>query len=184
MLKSLCRWILFNRMGWTTNVTEAHPDKFIICLAPHTSNWDFIIGLLYSRAEGLKSNFLMKKEWFFWPLGCFFRKIGGIPVWRSKHTNMTDNLAKTAAESATFQLCITPEGTRSATAEWKKGFYYIAAKANMPILLYGIDYKKKLIECTRTIMPDGDIDRQMREIKLYFKRFEGLKPENFTTGDI
>lgn len=121
MLKSLCRWILFKRMGWTTNVTEAHPDKFIICLAPHTSNWDFIIGLLYSRAEGLKSNFLMKKEWFFWPLGCFFRKIGGIPVWRSKHTNMTDNLAKTAAESATFQLCITPEGTRSATAEWKKG---------------------------------------------------------------
>lgn len=66
----------------------------------------------------------------------------------------------------------------------EKGFYYIAAKANMPILLYGIDYKKKLIECTRTIMPDGDIDRQMREIKLYFKRFEGLKPENFTTGDI
>ena len=98
--------------------------------------------------------------------------------------SMTDQLAQVARERDIFHLCITPEGTRSRTEEWKKGFYYIAAKANMPILLYGIDYKKKLIECTRTIMPDGDIDRQMREIKLYFKRFEGLKPENFTTGDI
>lgn len=184
MLKSLCRWILFKRMGWTTNVTEAHPDKFIICLAPHTSNWDFIIGLLYSRAEGLRSNFLMKKEWFFWPLGSFFRSIGGIPVWRSKHTNMTDNLAKTAMESTSFHLCITPEGTRSANPEWKKGFYYIAAKAQIPILLYGIDYKKRLIECTQTIIPNGDIDGQMHEIKSYFKRFEGLKPENFSTGDM
>ena len=171
-------------MGWTANVSEAHPSKFIICLAPHTSNWDFLIGQLYNGAEGMKSNFLMKKEWFFWPLGPLFRHLGGIPVWRSKHTSMTDNLAETARQSERFMLCITPEGTRSPNPDWKKGFYYIAQKAEIPILLYGIDYEKRLIQCTKTILPTGDIDAQMKEIKTYFKDFKGKKPENFTTGEI
>lgn len=70
-------------MGWRKEVTTDLPTKGIICLAPHTSNWDFIIGLLYSRAEGIWSNFLMKREWFFWPLGPLFRHLGGIPVWRA-----------------------------------------------------------------------------------------------------
>ena len=183
MLKSFCRWLLYKRMGWTAEITEAHPDKFIICLAPHTSNWDFLIGQLYSKSEGLKSNFLMKKEWFFWPLGPIFRRMGGIPVWRSKRTSMTDNLADTAQKLSVFQLCITPEGTRKRNPEWKRGFYYIAQKANLPILLYGVDYEKKLIRCTKTIVPNGDIDSQMHEIKQYFKDFKGRYPENFTIGE-
>ena len=93
----------------------------------------------------MKSNFLMKKEWFFWPLGPIFRRMGGIPVWRSKQTSMTDNLAETAMRLPIFQLCITPEGTRKLNPEWKRGFYYIAQKAGIPILLYGVDYEKKLI---------------------------------------
>ena len=183
MLKSFCRWLLYKRMGWTAEITEAHPDKFIICLAPHTSNWDFLIGQLYSKSESLKSNFLMKKEWFFWPLGPIFRRMGGIPVWRSKRTSMTDNLADTAQKLSVFQLCITPEGTRKRNPEWKLGFYYIAQKANIPILLYGVDYEKKLIRCTKTIVPNGDIDSQMHEIKQYFKDFKGRYPENFTIGE-
>ena len=183
MWKSFCRRLLYKRMGWTAEVTEAHPDKFIICLAPHTSNWDFLIGQLYSKSSGMKSNFLMKKEWFFWPLGPIFRRMGGIPVWRSKRTSMTDNLAETAQKLSVFQLCITPEGTRKRNPEWKRGFYYIAQKANIPILLYGVDYEKKLIRCTKTIVPNGDIDSQMREIKEYFKDFKGRYPENFTIGE-
>ena len=184
MWKSFCNWLLYKCMGWTTEVTEAHPDKYIICLAPHTTNWDFLLGQLYSGATGMDSNFLMKKEWFFWPLGPIFKRLGGIPVWRSKHTSMTDNLAETAKNAKTFHLCITPEGTRSANPDWKKGFYYIALKAEIPILLYGIDYEKRLIACTKTMIPNGDIDTQMREIKLYFSNFKGKKPENFTIGDI
>ena len=129
-------------MGWTADVTEEHPDKYIICLAPHTSNWDFLIGQLYVGARGMKSNFLMKKEWFFWPLGPIFRKMGGIPVWRSKKTSMTDNLAETARQAKEFH------------------------------------------QCTKTIIPNGDIDHQMREIKLYFKDFQGKHPENFTIGEV
>lgn len=184
MWQSFCRWMLYKKMGWTLNVTETHPEKFIICLAPHTSNWDFVIGQLYAGAEGIKSNFLMKKEWFFWPLGPFFRHLGGIPVWRSKHTSMTDNLADTARQCKEFRLCITPEGTRKPVTEWKKGFYFIAQKAGIPILLYGVDYQKKLIQCTKTIVPTGDMETQMRDIKLYFKDFQGKKPQNFTIGNL
>ena len=184
MWKSFCRWLLYKQLGWSIDVTQEHPSKYIICLAPHTSNWDFLIGQLYNGAEGLKSNFLMKKEWFFWPLGPIFRSLGGIPVFRSKKTSMTDNLAEAARKAERFMLCITPEGTRSPNPEWKRGFYYIAQKAEIPILLYGVDYERKLIRCTKTIIPNGDIDTQMRDIKLYFKDFKGKKPENFTIGEL
>lgn len=184
MIQTLCRWLLYTVMGWKTRITEAHPAKYIICLAPHTSNWDFIIGLLYSRAEKLRINFLMKKEWFFWPLGLWFKHLGGIPVYRSKHTRMTDSMAEAAIAHEEFRLCITPEGTRSLNPDWKKGFYYIAQKAEMPILLYGLDYKRRLIDCSKTIVPSGNIEDDMKEIKRYFNQFTGKHPEKFTTGEI
>ena len=171
-------------MGWKKEITEDHPDKYIVCLAPHTSNWDFIIGQLYMRAEGMRTNFMMKKEWFVGPLGVLFRKMGGVPVWRDQKTSLTDNLAQTAKEAKTFSLCITPEGTRSKNPDWKKGFYFIALKAGIPILLYGVDYQKKLIQCTKTIVPDGNLESQMREIKVYYKDFKGKKPELFTIGEL
>jgi 1-acyl-sn-glycerol-3-phosphate acyltransferase len=140
---------------------------------------DFLIGQLYMRSEGMRINFLMKKEWFFWPLGPIFKRMGGIPVWRSKKSSMTDNLAETAKKMDKFQLCITPEGARSPNPDWKKGFYYIALKADIPILLYGVDYEKKEIVCTRTFIPTGNVDADMGVIKDYFKDFKGKYPEKF-----
>ena len=183
MLQGFCRWILYKRLGWKKNVTVSHSEKFIICLAPHTSNVDFLIGLLYRTAENMEIGFLMKKEWFVWPLGVLLKKMGGIPVWRDKHTKMTDLLAETAMREKVFRLCITPEGTRSLNPDWKRGFYYIASKARIPILLYGLDYKRKLIQCTESLMPGGDIDKDMAEIKNYFTGFTGRHPELFTTGN-
>jgi len=184
MLKKFCGWLLYQHWGWTKEVTVDHPKKYIICLAPHTSNKDFLLGQLYAHAEGWKINFLMKKEWFFWPLGPIFKRMGGIPVFRSKHTSMTDNLVETAKKSDTFRLCITPEGTRSLNPDWKKGFYYVALKAQIPVLLYGVDYEKRLIQCTKSMIPTGDVEKEMKEIKLYFKDFKGKRPELFTIGEI
>ena len=181
MWKRFCNWLLYKRLGWEKHVTEPHPDKYIICLAPHTSNWDFVLGQLYSGDEGWKINFLMKREWFFWPLGVLFRRLGGIPVWRDKRTSLTDNLAREAREARSFKLCITPEGTRSANKEWKRGFLAIARKADLPVLLYGLDYERKLIECIHTITPSADMDADMVAIKAYFKDFKGKHPEKFTT---
>lgn len=179
MFQKICKWILYDLFGWKKNITVAHSDKFVICLAPHTSNIDFIIGQLYMRSENMKVKFMMKKELFIWPLGILFRKIGGIPVERSRHTNMTDYMAGVAINSEKFRLCITPEGTRSANPNWKRGFYYIALKAQIPILLYGLDYKRKLIQCTESVIPTGNFDKEMAGIKNYFKGFSGRHPERF-----
>ena len=183
MWRTICRFLLFKLMRWKNCNTQKIPEKCLICVAPHTSNWDFFIGKLYYAALGRTSQFLMKKEWFFWPLGPIFKHMGGIPVWRSKHTSLTDNLANTALDREEFRLCITPEGTRKRVEDWKKGFYFIALKANLPILLYGVDYEKKEITCTECFHPTGDVEKDMKHIKLYFKDFKGKKPENFSIGD-
>ena len=175
MIQQISKYILYNLLGWKKTVTVDHPNKYIICIAPHTSNWDFLIGQLYAKAEGIKANFLMKKEWFFWPLGPIFKAMGGIPVWRSKNCSMTDNLAEQAKKMETFHLSITPEGTRSLNPEWKKGAYYIALKAQIPLLLYGVDYEKREIVCTKSFIPTGDID---------YKDFKGKHPELFTIGEV
>ena len=140
---------------------------------------------VYKRqAIGRKTSFMMKKEWFFFPLGVFFRAVGGIPVDRSRKTSLVDQMVHNFAEYKKFNLAITPEGTRKANPNWKKGFYFIALKAQVPIVLIGIDYSKKTISATKAIMPSGDINKDMKEIKLYFKDFKGKHPENFALGEL
>ena len=97
---------------------------------------------------------------------------------------LTDRLAETAMKLSQFHLAITPEGTRKPNPDWKKGFYYIALKAGIPIVLAGIDYQKKEIRIEKEITPSGNIDADMKEIKRYFKDFKGKHPENFTVGEI
>ena len=112
-------------------------------------------------------------------MGILMRRLGGIPVYRSKQMHATDAIAVQAKNARKFRLCITPEGTRKAQPDWKKGFYYIALKANIPILLYGLDFADRRIVCTKTIFPNGDIEEQMKEIKEYYADFKGLHPKQF-----
>lgn len=179
MVSFFCKTVLYKWMGWKENVTASIPDRCIIAIAPHTSNWDFIIGQLYYTAKGKRANFLMKREWFFWPFGLWLRHIGGIPVWRDRKTSLTDRLAELAQKSEHFQLAITPEGTRSRVTEWKKGFYYIALKAGIPIALFGLDYQKHEIVCTKIFTPTSNEDEDMKAIKSYYATFRGKHPENF-----
>lgn len=183
MKKAVYSFIYHRILGWQTNVTVPNFSKCVICAAPHTTNFDLFLGKLFYGSLGRKASFMMKKEWFFFPLGIFFRAIGGIPVDRSKKTSLVEQMATRFISSQEFHLAITPEGTRKANPEWKKGFYYIALKANVPIVLIGIDYEKKIITATKYIIPSGNIKEDMREIKMYFKDFKGKYPENFVLGD-
>ena len=92
---------------------------------------------------------------------------------------MTDQLAERAKNVARMELAITPEGTRSLTKEWKRGFYFIAQKANLPIMLYAIDFSKKQIVCTKTIYPGADMNADMKVIMEYYRPFQGKYPEKF-----
>ena len=177
--QSFCKFIYEKLLGWKAEVTVPDYDKCIICCAPHTSNWDLIMGKLFINAIGRQSGFMMKKDWFFWPIGPIFRSMGGIPVERNKRTSLVQLVAKMAKESKTFHVAITPEGTRSANSNWKKGFYFIATAANIPIVLIGIDYKTKKISATKELIPSGDVEKDMLEVKQYFTQFTGKHPKNF-----
>lgn len=183
MFKSLCR-LIFRKMGWQVEMTVPYRDKCIICVAPHTSNWDFIIAELYYHSIGRTAGFLMKKEWFFWPMGVLFRSMGGIPVERSRHVSLTDRVAEAAMKAERFELAVTPEGTRSLATKWKRGFYFIALKAGLPIQLYAIDYKRKRIVCTQELVPSGDVEADMRLIMDYYRPYEGKYPGKFAVEDI
>ncbi len=180
MKRKLCG-LLFRWLGWTYEVSVPDYKKCILCVAPHTSNWDFFFGKLFYAMQGKWALFLMKKEWFIGPLGYFLRKMGGIPVDRNGKHHLTDALARKAHESERFQLTVTPEGTRKRNAHWKAGFYFIALKAKLPILLYAIDYKLKKISCTKVIFPSGDMEKDMKEIKAYYRRCTGKHPAQFAT---
>ena len=184
MIQSLCRWLLYKRMGYRFEETVKRPRKYIIALAPHTSNWDFIVALLFMGAEKFQCGFMMKKEWFFWPLGPIFRHMGGIPVYRDKNHSVTDILAQKAREAEDFHLCITPEGTRRLQPEWKRGFYYIALKAELPILLYAIDYPGKRIVCTKVLHPSGNVEQDMKIIMDYYRPYQGKYPDKFAVEEI
>jgi len=170
--------------GWEVHITAPKHDKCVICVAPHTSNWDFILGLTAYRSLGRKANFLMKEFWFFFPLNYILKSLGGIPVPSKKRTGM--NLSRKAVElfkSKTYvNLAITPEGTRSRKEQWHTGFLHIAYEARVPILLGVIDYSHKQITIQDEFCSTGNIEKDMEQVKVYYSQFaEAAKyPEKFS----
>jgi len=176
---NISKWIL-DKTGWKLNFgIGAFPEKCIVCVAPHTSNWDFIIGELICQSLNEKAGFLIKKSWTVFPFSLVFKPLGAIPVDRSKKTSVTEQVIAKFNESKKLIIAVTPEGTRKKNAEWKKGFYYIAQGANVPIVLASIDYSKKLVEINKVFNPTGDMESDMKEIQSYYKGVTAKKPENF-----
>lgn len=167
--------------GWKVKITTPDYPKCLICVAPHTSNWDFILGELAYRSIGRKAGFLMKEQWFKWPLGTFFRAIGGIPVRKKRGSSLTDAIVEKYKTSNRLTIAITPEGTRSRTSEWRHGFLHIAREAHIPLLLGAIDYKLKYIEIINEFTPTGDIEADMKAVKQFYSRFNAKYPEKFCT---
>jgi len=177
-MKKLSRWLL-KVAGWKYEVTIPLPPKSVFCVAPHTSNWDFVLGKLYCWAEGFDSGFLMKSTWFFFPLGSMLRAMGGVPVDRSRKTSVTQQVVDMFNSHDTFHIAITPEGTRKFTRKWKMGFYQIALQANVPIQLAYLDYAKKEIGIKKLFVPTGDEKADMQEIYQYFEGVTARFPKQF-----
>ena len=176
--RSLCKWAL-HLLGWTIGPKGDDVPKCVICVAPHTSNLDFTIGKLFYNAIGRKAKFLIKKEWFVFPLSVIFRSMGGIPINRGKSSSTTEQLAEEFLRREVFHLAITPEGTRKKAAEWKKGFYYIALKAGVPIQVAYIDYEKKEVGIKTTFYPTGNVDEDILAIRLMYEGVAGYNRKNF-----
>lgn len=164
---------LLHMAGWHVDISAPQRDKCVICVAPHTSNWDFILGLFAYKSLGREANFLMKDFWFFFPLKYLLRALGGIPVQRKKHGgSLTESIIHLFRSTPYVNLAVTPEGTRSLTDKWKTGFLYIAYGACVPIQLGVIDYKHKDIIIKEEYTPTGDIDTDMRNIREFYSNYD------------
>jgi len=180
MLAKFCGALL-RLFGWKVTVDVPDYPKSVICVAPHTTNWDFILAELAYTSIGRKAGFLMKKFWFFWPLGPIFRSIGGVAVSHEHGCSLTSQLIERFNNSKRLNIAITPEGTRSRTTKWHTGFLRVAMEADVPITLAAFDYPSKTISMTTTFRPTGDMKADMRAIKAFYKPYQGKYADKFTT---
>lgn len=169
--------LIFKLIGW--KVIDHRPAdlvRTIYVVAPHTSNWDFLIGIM-ARSIGRLDNarYLAKKALFAWPIGWFFRALGGYPVDRSKNTNVTDQVVAYFNTIPDFAIGITPEGTRKEVKKWKSGFWRIAKAAHVPITLTSFDYGRKEVTFREPFFAGENMDADISWMMDYFKQFKGKR---------
>jgi 1-acyl-sn-glycerol-3-phosphate acyltransferase len=154
-------------------------SHYVMIVAPHTSNWDFVVGLMAKWALGLDVRFLAKHTLFKWPLGVFLRYWGGFPVDRRAAVGMVESAALAFKNSAQFALVITPEGTRGKTEAWKSGFYRIAHAAGVPILPVVFDYQKRALVFEPLFFPTGDYEQDLPKLQASFSAEMARHPGSY-----
>jgi len=165
--------------GWRFEGAVPSEGKMVLIVAPHTSNWDFPVGLWAKFALQIKASFLGKHTLFWWPFGVLLRSIGGVAVERSKAAGIAEDSARAFRESDQLILVVAPEGTRSRSEKWKSGFYRIAVAAGVSILIVAFDYRRKVIRLGPLFHPTGDYEKDLPEIRSHYDRAMALRPENY-----
>ena len=169
-------------IGWRTIYVPSPGPKSVIVVYPHTSNWDFPIGMLFKAYHGVSLHWAGKDTLFRWPVKSLFLKLGGVPINRRKPTGMIRQLTDAYAQNESFSICIAPEGTRSKSDHWKTGFYRLALEANVPVGLGFIDYRTKSAGIAHWVTLSGDEKTDLAMFRDYYADKAGLYPEK--AGDI
>lgn len=166
--------------GWKLQGCDPNvvPKKIFVVM-PHTSNWDFPLGVLARGAKGFKSNFLIKDQYFKGPSKWLFKRMGGHPVSRSKRTNLVDQVVELFQTNDEFAIAITPEGTRKRNEKLKTGFYHIAQKANIPIIYTKMDYGNKVIDFHAPRFVADTVEEELAFVINHFKGVQAKKPDQF-----
>jgi 1-acyl-sn-glycerol-3-phosphate acyltransferase len=172
-MQKLAKFIYFKILGWKLNGEfPSHLNKFVTIVVPHTSWWDFVLGLLVRKVWNEEINYIGKKSLFDSPFGWFFKWTGGAPIDRTKTNDTVKATAQIFNEREKFRLALSPEGTRKKVEKWKTGFYFIAKTANVPIVLVAFDYGKKEIKISEPIKPT---ENQIADFEKYHAFYGGVK---------
>ncbi|MDX1943612.1 MAG: lysophospholipid acyltransferase family protein [Saprospiraceae bacterium] len=178
MFSAISKWIL-RLWGWKIEGQYPHElKKFVIIVVPHTSNWDFPLGLLVRSALKASIRYVGKASLFRQPFGWIFRALGGYPVDRRKRSNFVDAVVDIFNREEKFALTIAPEGTRQKVEKLKTGFYYIALGAKVPIVMVKFDWGKKIIGFSQPFYPSGSIGEDMKFIEQYYQGVKGKNAAN------
>ncbi|HEU5290892.1 MAG TPA: lysophospholipid acyltransferase family protein [Cyclobacteriaceae bacterium] len=178
MLRQIC-YLILKLAGWKAAGQFPYElKKYVVIVGPHTSNWDFIIGVLFRKALRLeKARYLGKKELFDPPFGFIFRWLGGYPVDRSKNKNMVEEVVKVFNEHDEFGIALSPEGTRKRVDKLRTGFYNIAKGANVPIVMVGLDYANKQVVFAEPFRVTDNQEADFDHILKFFRPIQGKFPE-------
>ena len=170
---------VLERLGW--NITGEFPEikKSIIIFAPHTAHIDALYGKLGITELGIKYKFLSKKELFFFPMNLLMKKFGSIAVRGVKNQNAIYQVVEMLNNSDELHIVISPEGWIKKVSDWNKGFYYMAVKAQVPIIVASLDYKEKEMGVQGVIYDIGDYDSVIEQINGMYKGVSGKHPEQF-----
>ncbi|MFO7865152.1 MAG: 1-acyl-sn-glycerol-3-phosphate acyltransferase [Salinivirgaceae bacterium] len=177
---------IFKMMGWRIEGDYPKQDKYIIAVVPHTSNMDFVLGRLIATIMRVNIYFFIKRELFFFPLGALLKWLKAIPVNRKAPKSLIDTVVNKINKTENIVLVITPEGTRSKAKKWKKGFYYIARKAKIPILPAAVDYSTKTAVFGDLLYPSGDERKDFKQMIDFYKSVNPTPryPERFEYPEI
>ncbi len=183
MRKYICKFFMW-ALGWKAIEPPIPGPKGIILGVPHTSAWDFIISYFYYYSVGGKAFVMIKKEFFWGPLGPIMRWMGGVPVDRSKGATVAKQMIDAMNKAEYMHLAIAPEGTRKRTDNWKSGFHTIARACNVPVYLGYFDWKTKTVGRGIEFQLTDDVKGDLKRIRQYYKDkgVVGKHPELFSTG--
>ena len=183
--QSPARWrrylgvLLMRISGWRIAGNIPNVPKYVLIVAPHTSNWDFFHGFCAFLVLRLDNTWLAKHTVFFWPLGILARRFGGMPIDRAKGGNIVRICVSEFARRERMSITITPEGTRGKVKEWKLGFYYIAMEAGVPIVPVALDYSKRQVVIMPPFTPSGDAAADLPRIKALYSASMARHPQGF-----
>lgn len=177
MLAAISQAILW-LFGWKIEGSYPHhiPKKILVVM-PHTSNWDFPLGILVRSAVRADIQFIGKDSLFKPPHGFIFRWLGGVPVDRSRSNNFVDNMIRTYNNRENFTTVIAPEGTRKKVDRLKTGFYHIAIGAGIPMILTRFDFERKVVSFSEPFYPSGNMEKDFKFIYDHFRGIKGKIPE-------
>ncbi|MFT5215619.1 MAG: 1-acyl-sn-glycerol-3-phosphate acyltransferase [Glaciecola sp.] len=175
----LSKFIYHKLLGWkATGFSDFDSVKKAVLIAvPHTSWHDFFIGILLRSAIGIETNYVGKKGLFKFPIGWFFRWLGGAPVERKNNENQVEAITRLFAEKEVFRMTMAPEGTRKKVEEWRTGFYYIAKAANVPIIMFTLDFENKENKFSKPFYSTDDKEADFKFMHKYFEGVKGKVPE-------
>jgi len=161
--------------GWRVEGAFPEDPKCVIIVAPHTSNWDFPLGLAVLFALELRASWLGKHTLFRAPFGPLLRRMGGIPVDRRASHGVVGECVRAFEAAPSLALALAPEGTRKGVSQWKTGFYQIAAQAGVPILPVGFDFRAHVVQLMPPFHPTGDLEADLPRIQALFREIHGLR---------
>lgn len=169
---------LLKLIGWKVEGPFPKDKKMVVCLAPHTSNWDFFIAIFAVLAMKLKASWMGKQQIFVWPVKTLLLKLGGIPVNRSAPGGLVQQVVDKFEQAESMIFALAPEGTRTRVDPWKNGFLRIAKQANVPVYMGYFDFERKVFGFHQEPIWVEDIEQTMAKIRAFYKTIPAKYPEN------